>query len=43
MRLFDADLQGGAAGSVGLWVQTVAVAVAAVAGAVTTAQRYRGA
>ena len=42
-RLFDTDLPGGAAGSAGLWVQTVAVAVAAVAGAVTTAQRYRGA
>jgi hypothetical protein len=43
VRLFDTDLQGGAAGSVGLWVQTVAVSVAAVAGAVTTTQRYRGA
>lgn len=40
-RLFDTDLQGGAAGAAGLWVQTVAAAVAAVAGAVTTAQRYR--
>ena len=43
VRLFDTDLTGGAAGSVRLWVQTVAVVVAAVAGAVTTAQRYRGA
>lgn len=41
VRLVDTDLQGGAAGAVGLWIQTVAVAVAAVAGAVTTAQRYR--
>ncbi|MDN5913970.1 MAG: DUF1772 domain-containing protein [Pseudonocardia sp.] len=43
VRLFDTGLQGGAPGSVGLLAQTVAVAVAAVAGAVTTAQRYRGA
>lgn len=42
-RLFDASLPGGTGGSVGLWVQTVAAAVAAVAGAITTAQRYRGA
>jgi hypothetical protein len=41
VRLFDAGLPGGAGGSVGLWVQTLAVAVAAVAGAVTTVQSYR--
>lgn len=43
VRLFDTDLPGGAAGVVGLWVQTVAVAVAAVAAVATTVQRYRGA
>lgn len=42
-RLFDASMPGGTGGAAGLWVQTLAVAVAAVAGAVTTAQRYRGA
>jgi hypothetical protein len=42
VRLFDAGLPGGAGGAGGLWVQTLAVAVAAVAGAVTTAQSYRG-
>lgn len=41
VRLFDTNLPGGAAGSVGLWVQTLAVAVAALTGAVTTAQNYR--
>ena len=42
VRLFDTNLPGGAGGSAGLWVQTLAVAVAAVTGAITTAQRYRG-
>ncbi len=42
VRLFDASLPGGAGGSAGLWVQTLAVAVAAVTGAVTTVQSYRG-
>jgi hypothetical protein len=42
VRLFDMNLPGGAGGSTGLWVQTLAVAVAAVTGAITTAQRYRG-
>lgn len=42
VRLFDASMPGGAAGSAGLWIQTLAVAVAAVAAAVTTVQNYRG-
>jgi hypothetical protein len=41
VRLFDASLPGGAVGSAGLWVQTLAAAVAAVTAAVTTVQSYR--
>lgn len=41
-RLVDANLPGGVGGSAGLWVQSLAVVVALVAGVVTTVQRYRG-
>lgn len=39
-RLFDASHPGGVGGSVGLWVQMVAVLVATLSGAVATLQGY---
>src|SRR5215207_302491 len=38
LRLFDLGQAGGAGGSVGLWVQMLAVAVATIAGIVATVQ-----
>ncbi len=40
-RLFDASQMGGLGGTVGLWVQTLAVIVATAAAIVATYQNYR--
>ena len=41
-RLFNWSLIGGPGGSVGLWIQMLAVVVAGVAAVVATVQNYRG-